>query len=525
MQFSITTRSGTGFTGVTIRHRDREISWLVKFFTKVKLVDADEVFAAINGFLATLPMDAQDMMFEQYVEMKEIIDETMDGADMVIPLRDCIKRVYALFTMESLRHWMMMYYPIYVPEMASEVRATDRHTNRDETFIKGDYYDLVVFATAVRLMIPIWGEYITQGGNQGSAVYKESDALSLIQGNEVMHWPQEATSEGGLPVRDKLLRFIEIKASRKSMSLADLMAGISEPDLAPRLLATVILRRLTIAPIAVTSSMGEGKNLVINIHHYVDQNLSNTDKRSNAVTQKMNDKEGFDPEDKTSMAEQYRIRQKVSGGDVTAYEKIDARRPAFLASRVDPTIDPALVTTTLSALPSMENVIASKHQFTLAQWALAKAFPARAFDDVDLKSVNHLLVAAQALYWHWGLYDIALLLTVSPINLSSDDHPGISPLVKPTSRFKQDVQDEFMAMYPHYFPQSGKDAREIKGNVAYMGVTIVMQEMFEASWRYLGCQELLDQSNQDVHQRTIIVQTSIRQSLSEAVKKIVSLNQ
>lgn len=525
MRFLISSQSGTGFTEVTTDHKGKTLHWLVKFYTKVQLPDPSEVFGGLNLYIASLPEETQDAIFAIYVEMKEIIDETFEGSAMIEPLRKCIKDLYTMIPMDHLQQWIMLNYPVYMPELLDSVNETDRYNNRDETYIKADYYDLVVFSMATRFMIPVWGEYITQGGSGNSGEnYKELDAISLVKGTEMMGWPLSNGTPGSLPVRDKLIRYIQIKAERNSMSLADLWGGLSAVEIPMRLLATVVLRRLTIVPLTITPRITDGKNIVANLHHYVDQRLRPNDKRAGSVNPKMKEGEGRDEDDKTSVAEQYKIRQKVSDGDIEAY-KVEAERTLLLATKVDPSFDPEILKKTMASLPDLENVLASKHQFTLAQWALSKAFPPRAFDDINLKSVNHLLLTAQALYWHWGLYDIAILLTVSRVSLSDSNSPALSPLPKPTSRFKPEVLEDFMSFYPHFFPQSGKDAKDVKGNVAFIGVSIVLQEMFEASWYYLGNPELFALSNQDANQRTIIVQTSIRRTLHEAVKKIVSLNQ
>lgn len=525
MEINITERSGTGFTQVRITHNGENIYWVTKFFSKVNVTNVNDVFAGINGFVATLPEEVQNEIFELYREMKEIIDETKDGFDILVPLRGCIRDLYQFIHIESFQRWILGNYNMYIPELQESVEESDRYNNRDETYIRADYVDLVIFSMLIRFMIPVWGEYIARGGaGHGNDLYKEVDAYNLIQGLDFMDWPVNNGTPGSLPVRDKLLRYIEIKASRTSITLSDLVLGFGTPDIPVRLLATVILRRLTNVPLSISPGEMEGKNIVANIHHYVDQRLKPQDKRAGAVNPKMKENEGGDEDDKTSVFEQYKIRQQVCDGDIIAYEE-DAFNVEKLALKVDPTIDLNLLKMTSSVVRDLDNILASKHQILLAQWCLAKAFPARAFDDISLKAVNHLLVTAQALYLHWGFPDIAILLTVSKLSTGSTITQNITPLPKPTSRFKPEVLTLFMRLYPHFFPQSGKDAKDVKGNVALIGISTGLQDIFEAIWVYRGHPEVFKRSNQEQGQRTIFVQTSIRQSLVEAVEKIVSLNQ
>lgn len=524
MELAITERSSDGFVEVTTSHKGESIAWQTKFYAKVKLATpraVDEVFLGINMYMATLPEPVQDMIFECYRDMKETITETIDGMAMVDPLRRSIKQLYKLIPMEHLYHWMMQRYDVYVPELKDSVSDTDRYSDRDETYIKSDYYDLLAFCLAIRLLIPIWGEYISQGGSgHGGDQYKEQDALSLASDTEMMSWPPPGP-DGSQPVREKLIRYFEIKAGKVTVSLADLWNGIGTTSIPQRLLALVVLRRLTIVSL---SDHGAKKHIISNIHHYADQQLSPNDKRLGAVAPKLKEREGRDEDDKTSVTEQYKIKHRVSDGDISAFE-VDASRMAIQAMTVDPTFDQRLLDITAAQLPRLNTMVASEHQIILAQWALAKSFSPDAFDDVNVKAINELLVTAQALYWHWELFDIAALMTVERMALSDANSTGVSPIPKPTSRFRPEVSEGLMEMFPHFFPQSGKEAKDIKGNVGHIGITTAMQEMFGVSWHYLGPSELYKLTSFPQGKRYIIAQASIRQTLFDAVKKIVSLNQ
>ena len=525
MEIAITDRSGSGFTRVRVSHKGEDLFWTTKFFSKVNVTNVDDVFAGVNGFVASLPIEVQDEMFELYREMWEIIEDTRDGFEMAVPLTGCVKDLYGFIDIQQLYVWVIKNYPMYIPRIQESVDSDDRYPDREETYIRADYVDLVVFSMMVRFMIPIWGAYIAKGGaGHGNDLYKEQDAYSLIQNLDFLNWPKDNGTPGSMPVRDKLLRYIEIKASRTTIPFSELFQGFSNTDIPNRLLITVIMRRLTNVPLALAPGEVDGKNIVANIHHFIDQRLKPQDKRAGSVVPKMKESEGRDEEDKTSVVEQYKIRQQVCDGDVVAFEE-DAFRCQLLATKVDPTIDLAILEKTLSRVRALDNIIASRHQILLAQWALSKAYPARAFDDVSLIAVNHLLVTAQALYMHWGFPDIAILLTVSRLKTGSNITQNIAPLPKPTSRFKPHILDRFMTIYPHFFPQSGKDARDVKGNVALIGISIAMQDIFEAVWVYQGHPDIFKATNQEQGQKTIFVQTSIRQSLVEAVDKIVSLNQ
>lgn len=524
MELAITERSSDGFVEVTTRHKGESIAWQTKFYAKVKLATpraVEEVFLGINEYLKVLPEPTQDMIFECYANIREVMNETEDGDVLLEQTKEEVQRLYKMIVMEHLYRWMMTHYNVYVPDLKDSVSDTDRYSDRDETYIKSDYYELLAFCIGVRLMIPIWGEYIARGGSgHGGDQYKEQDAISLLRGTELMSWPAPGI-EGSQPVREKLMRYFEIKTAKVTTPMADLFNGNGDVNIPYRLLALVVLRRLTIVSL---SDHNAKKHIISNIHHYADQQLSPNDKRIGAVSPKLKEREGRDEDDKTSVTEQYKIKHRVSDGDVAAFE-VDASRMAIQAQTVDPTFDLVLLEITSSQLPRLNTMIASEHQITLAQWALAKSFPPDAFDDVNVKAINELIVTAQALYWHWGLFDIAALMTVERMTLSDGGSAGITPIPKPTSRFKPDVIEGLMGMFPHFFPQSGKEAKDIKGNVGHIGITAVMQAVSGVSWHYLGPAELYRLTSYPTGKRYIIAQAGIRQALYDAVTKIVSLNQ
>jgi hypothetical protein len=400
------------------------------------------------------------------------------------------------------------------------VKVDGRYPDRDETYVTEDYINLAVFSLVTRLMIPIWGEYISQGGNgNGGDMYKEMDAMALLSNSEMMSWP-----ETGDPLRPcvytKLLKYIGINVDKVGIELANLWGGISSSEIPIRLLAMIILRRLTIVPLGDHTVE---HNMVANIYYYVTSRLKPNERRGK-VTAKLNEGEGRDEDDKTSMLEGYKIKQRTEDGDVVAFE-VDSRRTAVLVKQVDPLIDLRLLDKSMASVSNLAHSVANVHQIRLAQWALAKAFPPQAFYDIDEMSVNRLLAAAQALYWSWGMFDIACLMTVERINLSEQNVPGLTTQVKPSSRFSKPIQDTMMAIYPHFFPQSGKDANDRKGNVGINGVAGVLQEIYSASWHYYGPKELQQLAKQPAGTRLLVVTPSIKQSLCEAVFKISELNQ
>lgn len=521
MQLAITDRSGEGFTEVLVSHKGVDLRWTTRLYNKVRLINPSEVFSGINGYLASLPETAQDGIFEQYTIIKECLDEQQDAGQMVKPIKKAVLDLLHIIPMAHIEQWVSGHYLLYKPsDIEDSLNLDGRYPDRDETYVTEDYLNLAVFSLVTRLMIPIWGEYIASGGNgDGGDLYKELDAMSLLYGSEMMRWPE--TGDPARPtVFTKLLKYIEINVDKAGVELANLWGGIGTAEIPMRLFAMVLVRRLTIVPLG---DHDEAHNIVANVYHYVTTRLKPNERRGR-VAPKRTEGEGRDEDDKTSMLEEYKIKQRTEDGDVISFE-VDSKRTAVLVKEVDPMIDLRLLDKCMAAMPNYSSVVANVHQVRLAQWALSKAFPPQAFYDISEASVNRLLSAAQALYWSWGMFDVACLMTVERVNLSEQNIPGLTTQVKPSSRFSKPIQDTMMEIYPHFFPQSGKDANDRKGNVGITGVASVLQDIYAASWQYHGPKELHQLAKQPSGTRLLVVTPAIKQSLCEAVFKIVELNQ
>jgi len=517
MHLEVAQFQGDGFSEVRTVHKNESLVWSTGTYGKVRLNNPHGAFDEINGYWASLPEQAQDAIWEAYKELKEEFERITDFVQEIKGVRRLITELYRNMPMDSFNAWLLRG-NLYIPSDVQETPDVNgRYKNSAQTYLVADYINLAVVALALRPLIPIWGEFIDQGGyGSGNDLYKEMDAMGLIAHTEIMNWPHDS------PAIDKLEGYIQVPVNNEAITLRSLWLGLGSAERPVWLMANVLVRRLTIVPLCDHTNP---QSVIAYVYKYIRSKLKPTERRTaDRVNEKRPEGGGRDEDDKTSLLEEYKVKQRIADGDAVLYD-IQTENMAGMAQKVDPTIDLRLLERTVGSLDRMGRVAISSHQVHLAQWVMAKGFPPRAFSHVKKVSVNRLLVTAQALLWHWGCLEVACLMTVEPISMADQNAPGLSYRPRPSTRISRKYIDRLMELYPHVKPQRGKDTSMRNGNVASLGINTVTREIMTGNWNYVGPLELKRLAGQPEGRGLLVIPPTIKNNITEAVIKIAELNQ
>jgi len=518
MRLEVTQLQGGGFCEVAVIHGEESLVWTTGTYGKVRTLTPQGTFNEINGYWESLPLETQNNIWSTYKEIKELLDEMVDPFHVVKYLRQLVEKLYTHMPMDSFSQWMLRGNLFIPSDVHPTMDDTARYNNPDKTYLTEDYINLAVVALALRPMIPIWGEYIDQGGQgTGNDLYKEMDAMGLITGTEIVRWPENN------PAFDKLERYVQFSSESTPVSLSSIWKGMGSAEIPVWLTANVMVRRLTIVPLFDHLA---GINIAAYVYRYVRSKMRAGDRRtSDRVNEKRNEGGGGrDEDDKTSLLEEYKVKQRIADGDAVLYS-VYSENMAGIAQRVDPTIDLKLLTQTIKTLPKLDQVNVNTHQIRMAQWILAKGFPPRALGHINKASLNRLLVTSQALLWHWGFLDLACLMTVESISTTDQNAPGLTHRPKPNTRISRKYIDELMELYPHVKPQRGKDTNLRNGNVAAIGINNLTREVMAGNWHYLGNHELKKLAEQPEGRGLLVIPPTIKNNLTEMAIYIARLNQ
>lgn len=519
MRLDISEHQGSGFREVTMSHKGESIRWQTPTYIRVKITGSGDPFAEINAFWEWSGAKVQDQVWSILSDIKHDMENIVEPYHIARHTTAHLRRLYEVMTLDRMHTWLMTVGGLYFPERKVIPKPPDVARAPNNKYYTDDYANLAAISLALRPMIAVWGEYIENGGQgNGSDMYKEIEAKELLNGTAVMQWPDKE------PALDKVERYVAGIARDKKVSLTTLWKGMGTTEIPDWLLSLVMVRRLTIVPL---TEVGESHSLIANVHHYASSKMD-PDSRNNAnrVNKKNPDKEGRDEDDKTSVMEEYKVKQKISDGDVVTFE-IATENPALLARKVDSTIDLDLLKTCMDCIDSMNNVEISDHQVRLTQWVMAKAYSPRALAYIGKRPVIRLMATAQALLWHWGYHNLALLLLVERINPTNRNAAGLTGRLGAGTRLhiKQQYRDALMTLYPHIRPLKPKDVgTPHKGNVTIDAINNLTRDIMLGDWYYRGPTELHRLAGQTEGRHHLVVPTTTKEDLTKLTIELAERN-
>jgi hypothetical protein len=308
------------------------------------------------------------------------------------------------------------------------------------------------------------------------------------------------------------------------LSLARAFAGMSSTDVRVLLQSKVLVRRLTIIPLNDPAS----HSIVANIFRYVTTNMTPAERSTaDRVAKKLPEGGGGDDEDKTSFIESHKTKGRISPGDIEAYN-VDAMDYELLAEEVDPTICKIKLKQCISCIQQVGNLEIRPHQILIAQWVMAKAYPSRAFYHISKLPVNYLLATAQALLWHWGFKDVAILMQVEPLRHGEHNSTTQLSQTRQGSRIANRFRPQLDELFPHMklqkTPQNGSETPKPE-NMAGLSINSCNQSVRSSNWVYHGPDQLFTEAGQAMHNRVLIIPQTIKHTLTEVVIHLAQINQ
>lgn len=521
MELEITQAQRDGFKEITARHKGKELVFVTKPFVRVRLVGNLGPFWEINQYWQWAGETVQDHVWECYRRLHDILENVMEIFPMETQMTAVVAEMYQAMPLDSFYQWLTTQGRLYIPgtdEVPIEISSSISAFNRERTYVRSDYIDLAVLSLALRPMVPIWGDYISQmeqGGANG--LYKEVDAMALVSLTELVN----------NPAADKLYRYVEIKTNRTELPLSFTWRGLSKNEVPEWLFAKVMVRRLTIVPL---SDFTEKHSIVANIYHHIDSKLNPNDQSGpGRIKPKLDTSEGAgtDEEDKTSLLELYKVKKRLPDGDVVLYEEYLSNM-AMVAQNIDPTIDLNLLERTTQDMDRLKSLPINYHQLRLTQWVMAVGsdpISPRALEHVN-HGMNNALVTAQALLWHWGFYTTACLMQVEAASVSNVDAPFITTGRPRRSRIKPHHKEALERLYPHTKPQRSRDNNNtFNGNVGGIGIKTVTDAILSGNWKYLGPPELKALAGQPEERPVLVLSPEIKNEVTELVISIAEKRQ
>jgi len=495
-------------TDLTVTHRNYSAIWNGEMFSRSKFQNLDTLFSNINGYLSTLPMESQDQLWVLYDDIFKMFEEITDSFRLHGQLQAKIAQIFLLVSFEDLKRWVRLHGVVCAPDdLRVDYQVLDNQMTQRLTYLRDDYYDLVIFSILLKLMVPIFGEAIRRIGKEVRNNFKEHFVFSLLSKTMLV----------SLPAFYRLRDYVEAKTLNEERKdpveyrkLSAVFGGLGTSELPDWLLTKVIVRRVAI------HEERTGDNIVANIYHAIEQQMFSLDKTfGGKINKKRLFKEQIE-EDNTSIVENYKVKQEITNGDLCILS-VYMEDYTTVIYHIDPSYDPELLSVCYANMQQHTGIAISKHLITITQWVMAKAISPRGIPSLNKAALLKALAVTQALLWHWGFMELAALM-FSEVTPST----GIKSII-PASRLAKRTVDQLGELYPHYQLSLANSANTRTMNVAVKSINLLANELTQNDWLLRSPPALLKLIGVRDVNRSYVVSAEVRQQMAELIFKLYEL--
>lgn len=486
---------------VVISHRDKSILWNVSFFNKDTLTPDFDLYHHINHYWKQLSMPVQDQIFELYTKLRFSFDEIMDKTTLTSEVSRLVKELYDLHKFEDITSWVILRSDIHIPSTLSVeyIPNNDHPGSREQTYLRQDYVHLVVYSISLRLMIPVWGEFIQRTKMDSGTTFKEYYAYQLLANTHLSNCAAVV----------KLREYVKSNTPSET-PISAIVYGVSSEDYPVWILGLVVVRRVCLADVRGTDTTS--LKLVTFIYKFIAQKVNGTDGSfAGQVLIKNTEANSSGDEEGGSKYETYKIRQDITIGDRVFIEHVLGNIvPAVL--KICPDIDQKMLNTALQTCSILQRYDINQGQVTLVKWIFRNIVPPESIDYVSKATLVQTMGAAQAILWHWGFYDIASIITGIPSTIQE---------IRVSSVDMKKYSDDLSVLFPYIRRSSSKAKTDRTANHAVDAIAKVSEMISVNDWLLTIDDSLLpfvvNGSN-----RKLVVPQNIKSRLAELVVNKIS---
>ena len=465
-------------TEIYVEHGDQRIPFDVGAFLKKSIDEQPHLFLHINQYLSLLPSNIQNNIFRRYQEVRAIFDDNILTDELDKKLSCEIKEIFDFIDFGDLFRWAQLKSDIRFPQApmlpVEFVDVGSKTHTREKTYTVSDYMKLIVFILQLRLLVPIWGEYIKAMSKIKGTNYKEFYAFKLIDESNL------ASGEA----LTKLTQYVIANVPEEARSSA-VMDFISTEDFPIWNLALLVVRRLALTDI---TGWNDPSPVIIKhtSRHITERvNRSNNNFNNEILRDKVNreSRPNASEENQMSVYENYKIKQDIATGDQMLI-KHAVQDPYMIANFLSPNIPPELVEKALemasiinSSNPAVMASEVKKAQTILLKWIISPVIPAEGVDYLSRQERSKCLCACFAVLWHAGHYLMAGLLTA--VEYRQGDNI-VSSGIETKGRISSVLNDKLL----QYFPFQRKNNSGKLVNVVGDSIENLRTEFARESWLY-----------------------------------------
>lgn len=428
-----------------------------------------DIYLHINQYWDRLPGHKQEKIFLIFTKIRSLFDEVFNVQNLITDLIPLVKDLYEEHHLEDIYQWMNFHSDIIIPDSAEEeyIKVDEKPSTREKTYLKSDYRWLAAFTISLRIMVPIWGEFIYKTKRETGTHHKEFYAYHLLTQTHLIN---------SIPM-NKLRVYVESNIQIDKYLLSIIIdKGIATEDFSTWLLGMVLVRRLCVGDISGTSKTS---SLITYIYNFIVQKVSgnNSGSYSDMVKGKEFEKGDSSNDHNTSRLESYKLKLEVPIGSIMFLEHY-MDDPVRVAQRIKPDIDLNILNDFLQAAKALDNEQIWKPQVTLVVYMLRKVLSPRGVVHLNKKQVIAGIAISQTLLWQSNNKMLACLITA--IATSSFDGMMISG-IDSRARITKEYMDELNILFP-YNKVSATKKKSKTTNSAVLAIDELAQLFGQRDW-------------------------------------------
>jgi hypothetical protein len=451
---------------VVISHNSEKLLWDVNAFDKSNFSGNYDIFHYNNQYFDKQPENIKTAIFEIFKQIRIAFNEIHDWKTITSTIQPLLHSLFEYHDLAKVQSWILYDTDIqFPPDLKHEyIQSIDRNSSRSQTYIISDYQKLIALTFCLRLMIPIWGEFITKTKSDTGTSFKEYYAFLLLSKTQLFQ--SEAM--------DKLRTYVDCSIPDEIPS-STILSGISSEDFPLWILGLVVIRMLCTKDIR---GHGPDSSLIPYIYNHVRERVRRCDTSFDSMVKAKIPGDSSDSEGRTSGLEGYKIRQEIPSGDVVLVE-FAIKDIEAATKRICPDIDLDLLKNALFTSQVLLTKPIQRPQITLVQWVFKSIISTRGIDLLSKPVTVSALAATQAILWHKKHYLLASLVTATVSN--SVDEDGISS-IESRARITKDILAELQTYFPYTqkSPPRQQNAKPI--NLVVQAIDSVCDEFSSYNW-------------------------------------------
>lgn len=461
---------------VKINHNNEDIRFSINVFQRKNFADINyDIFEYINKYWEQLPIAKQDAIFKIYKDIHIVFDTMFNNKELSEFLSDKIAELISHHDLDDMKDWLSMKADIIIPSTFTTeyTHSIDNNTSREKTYTQSDYVKLITLSTLLRIMIPIWGDYINVIRKEIGNDFKEFYAFQLLNKSNIVK---------SLPM-EKLKIYIDHIAEGDKMNADNTLNNISSEDYAYWLLALVCVRRLCLGDIR---GLDPKTNLITYVYKSIIQKIKSPDNNTGETVRfKLSDDRGATNEDKTSSLERYKINTDLSSEDIVELE-YSINDIYNVVNKLSHNVNKSFLTRSLSTSKKLEKENILTPQIMLLSWVMKPIISPRGLLYLNKNRIVEALGAAETILWNRNHKYLALIAT--SYSIKSDDAFMISP-VDSKSKIDENLLLQLNTLYPSITNSSKKITKS--DNFAIQSIDKFINSLVVTSWKPTADTELI----------------------------------